>query len=116
MKADGYLDYVITDIRLHAQLPTNPKPADRVIKRSFLTGKPQRTFRRIRKQDVHEESHTLDISLLLEDEIKKAQQYAASQGKRLRVHIPKTGINVYIAPDGLEKLRAVERQASSTLS
>ncbi len=115
MADNNYLDYIVTDIQLHAQMPTNPKPADRAIKKSFLTGKPQRAFRRIRKEDFHEESMTVDASILLEDELRRIQAYAASQGKQLRVFIPKAGINVYIAPDGMEKLRAVERQMSSTL-
>lgn len=106
-----YLDYYITDIKLHAQLPTNPKSMDRAIKKSANSGKIQRTYRRIKKQDYNSNTKSLKIDLSLENELRRAQEYAVLQGKSLRVFIPKTGIKVLIAPDGIEKMRAIDKMS-----
>ena len=109
MADKDYLYYVITDIQLHAQVPTNPKPMDRTIKKSVNSGKVQRTYRRIKSKDYDSDANSLNIDLILEKELRKAQEYAALQGKSLRIFIPKTGIKVLIAPDGIEKMRASKR-------
>lgn len=105
-----YLDIVLTDIRLHAQKPAHPKPADRVLRKSVKTGKEQRVHRPLDKSSINAKTKTFDVTILREDEIQRLQSLAAKRGKQLRLIMPKGGLNLYLAPDGFEKLKALQKR------
>lgn len=99
MAKTEYVDVILTDIQLHRQKPTNPKPMAEVFHKASLNGKPGRAYGTDVKANP---DGTFTMALPLYGKLKKA----AESGKQLRFHMPKDGLPIYLGQDALEFIAA----------
>lgn len=109
-----YMDVILTDMRLHAQKPTHPKSADRVIQKAKKSKKAQRFYRPLPK-NIDSKAGSFEFTLLSEKELLALEEMAHKQGKKLRINVPKEGMNVYLSEDALERIKAFKKRHPLTL-
>lgn len=108
-----YLDIVLTDIQLHTNKHSHPKPFDRQLAKSLRNGKPGRVYNTLPppKQSPEDiKSNGFKMNLMSLPEIQRAAVEAQKQGKILRVFYPKNGLPVYAGNDTVEFIKARENR------
>ncbi len=109
-----YLDIILTDIQLHVTHHSNPKPFDRQLAKSLRNGQPGRVYNHLPSPStLSEEDHKngrFQINLIGIPEIERAAREAQKQGKKLRILIPSTGLNIYAGKDTEEFIEAQKRR------
>jgi hypothetical protein len=93
-----YYDIVLTDIQPHVIKPTNPKPFPRVLEKCLKNNKPGR----VRAKDLSiNENGIIKIDFDLPESCK---------GKKVRIFIPKNGVDIYPSTDSFEKAESLKRK------
>lgn len=109
-----YLDVMLTDIQLHVTQHSHPRPFDRQLAKSLRNGKPGRVYNQLPPPTtMSAEDHKngrFKINLMGIPEIERAALEAKKQGKKLRILVPSTGLNVYAGKDTVEFIKARENQ------
>lgn len=105
--AKDTLDFVITDFKFHSQIANNPKSLPQNILSTYRGARPKRTF--INGGLVAKENGEIEMGFELDhNEIRHLLKKANK--KRLRIVLPEGGVPIFLGPDAIEKMKALEKK------
>lgn len=104
---NGYLDIILTDVKLHATKPRKPTLMARAIERTMHNRKPGRFFGK-RVQALNKDGKP-QAEFKIAD-LEPLEELARKTGKQIRILMPKGGIPIYLSKDAEELVEAHQRK------
>lgn len=104
---NGYLDIILTDVKLHATKPRKPTLMAQALERTMHNHKPGRFFGK--RMPALDKNGELPTRFKISD-LEPLEELARKTGKQLRIIMPPGGIPIYLSKDGEELVEAHQRR------
>lgn len=94
-----YRAVILTDFQIHAVAPVNPRPIDRQVDRAIRANRPGRAY-------------TTDFQMTPDGKLHFSFPTHDPDGTPIKYFMPKGGINVFFAPDMIDKLNSLAKNSN----
>jgi hypothetical protein len=105
----NFIDLIFADVQLHTSKPVNPNSPEREISKALRKNEPGRYY--MSGGITAEKDGSFSFPLIPLIEIAKLMERAIREGKRFRMFVLKSDLNIYAGKDTVEYMEAQKRKA-----